>query len=378
MKGIDANPTWPALAALLASGAMILSACGTAAPLPDAAGASPQAGAEAASENAESEQTATDVDIVYSLYDREAAFFRGCLSGIEARAEELGVNLTVTLSGYDPTKQIAQIETAIQQQPDALIITPADSDALAAVSKQAIDAGIPVFGVCDDIGSGGKEAGESRISYVGPDYRLIGEQKAKFAVEAAGPGGKIGRFYGLRGVPFDRYTRAGEGPVFEANPEVTVIKGPYAGAYTAEAGIEVTQNLLAANPDLDVILCDMSDLCVGAAQAVAERGIDYDDITLVSEDGIEPELEAVKKGQIDYSIAFCAHDEGVTVIDQAHALVTEGEEPPELTIDVGREYTPDTIPDDVTTVEQPCAEPSLEVQIPEPKSDLIQQVMSGT
>jgi ABC-type sugar transport system substrate-binding protein len=54
-------------------------------------------------------------------YDREAAFFRGCLSGIEARAEELGVNLTVTLSGYNPTKQIAQIETAIQQQPDALI-----------------------------------------------------------------------------------------------------------------------------------------------------------------------------------------------------------------------------------------------------------------
>jgi ABC-type sugar transport system substrate-binding protein len=357
-----------AVLGLLAVAGLILAACGTADPLDESGGAT--GGDGGTSEGGE-------VSIVYSLYDREAAFFRGCLSGIEARAEELGVDLKVLLSGYDPSKQISQIETAIQQQPDALIITPADSNALAGVSEQVIEAGIPVFGVCDDIGSGGEEAGDSRISYVGPDYRLIGEQKAEFAVEAAGPGGKIGRYYGLRGVPFDQFTRAGEAPVFEANPDVEVVKGPYAGAYTTEAGVEVTQNLLTAHPDLDVILCDMSDLCVGSVQAVQERGIDFDDIVLVSEDGIEPELEAVKQGQIDYSIAFCAYDEGVTVMNQAYDFVTEGVQPPELTIDVGREYTPETIPDDVTTVEEPCAEPSLEVKIDEPKTELIDQVLAA-
>jgi ABC-type sugar transport system substrate-binding protein len=364
VKRINSTVARRGVVAYFVAAALLLAACGTAEPVSDAGGGGQS--------NAPGE-----VNIVYSLYDREAAFFRGCLAGIEARANELGVKLNVLLSGYDPTKQIAQIETAIQQKPDALIITPADADALAAVTAQAIDAGIPVFGVCDDIGSGGKEAGESRISYVGPDYRLIGEQKAQFAVKAAGPGGKIGRFYGLRGVPFDRFTRAGEAPVFEANPDVEVVKGPYAGAYTAEAGVTVTQNLLTANPDLDVILCDMSDLCVGAVQAVKERGIDFDDIVLVSEDGIEPELQAVKNGEIDYSIAFCAFDEGRVVLEQAHGLVTTGKKPPELTIDVGREYTPETIPDDVTTVDQPCAQPSLKVVVEAPKSALIDKAMSG-
>lgn len=320
-------------------------------------------------------ENAKDLKIFYSVYDRQAAFFRGCIAGVEGESKRIGLDEETQVSGPDPTKQIQQMENAILRKPDAIIITPIDANALSGVSKKAMDAGIPVIGLCDDRGSVEGKAGDDRISYVGPDYKLTGELKAKYPAEQLKGRGKVGAFFGVRGVPFDIGMREGYEKVLGAAPGIEYIKGPYSKEYSAEAGLRSAQNLLTSNPDLDAMICDNSDQCIGAVKAIRDRGIKPDDIVVTSNDGITPELEAVKRGDIDYTIAWCAYDEGATAVRQAVDLLTKGEEPPEFTLDVGREYTTETIPDNAEPVSEKCSEPNFRVTIKQPKSDLIKEVL---
>lgn len=322
-------------------------------------------------------KSAKDVKVFYSVYDRQAAFFRGCIAGVEGESKRLGLDEETQVSGPDPTKQIQQMENAILRKPDVIIITPIDANALSSVSKKAMDAGIPVIGLCDDRGSAEGKAGDDRISYVGPDYELTGEQKAKYPAEQLKGKGKVGAFFGVRGVPFDIGVNAGYSKVLKQYPGIEYIKGPYSKEYTAEAGLRSAQNLLTGNPDLDAMICDNSDQCIGAIKAIKDRGIKPADIVVTSNDGIVPELEAVKRGDIDYTIAWCAYDEGATAVRQGVDLITKGEEPPEYTLDVGREYTTETIPPNAEPVGEKCSKPNFKVTIKEPKSDLIKEVLDN-
>ena len=318
-------------------------------------------------------KSAKDAKIVYSLYDRTAAYFRGCLDGMEAEADKLGANLDVQLSGPDATAQIQQIKNAIVKKPDAIIVTPIDTNALAPVTKEATDKGIPVFGVCDDIGANGVAAGDSRVAFVGPDQVLIGRKKAEFVVKALDGKGRVGQFYGVRGVPFDLYTRKGEEEVFKGAPGIDFKEGPYAGEYSADAGLRAAQNLLTANPGLNAMICDNDDLCLGAIKALKERNIAPEDIVVVSNDGIKPAIDAVARGDIDYTQAFCGWNMGETVMKQVVDLLVDGKEPPELTIDEGRDITRQNAAD-AEPVEKRCGNPALRVKKEQPKSELIEQL----
>jgi len=321
-------------------------------------------------------ESAKDARIVYSLYDRTAAYFRGCLDGMQAEAKKLGANLDVQLSGPDATAQIQQIKNAMVKQPDAIIVTPIDTKALAAVTKEATDKGIPVFGVCDDIGANGKEAGESRVSFVGPDQVLIGRKKAQFIVDELDGKGRVGQFYGVRGVPFDLYTREGAAAVFKDAPGIDFREGPYAGEYSADAGLRAAQNLLTANPGLKGMICDNDDLCLGAVKALNERNIAPEDIVVVSNDGIQPAIDAVERGDIDYTQAFCGWNMGEVVMKQVVDLLVDGKAPPELTIDEGRDITRQNAAN-AEPVEKRCSDPALRVKKSEPKSELIEQLDLG-
>jgi ribose transport system substrate-binding protein len=321
-------------------------------------------------------KSAKDVKVFYSVYDRQAAFFRGCIAGVEGESKKLGNKLDVQVSGPDPTKQIQQMENAILRKPDVIILTPIDANALANVAKKALNAGIPVIGLCDDRGAVNRRAGEDRISYVGPDYKLMGELKAKYAAESIKGKGKVGAFFGVRGVPFDVAARQGYEQALAKFPNVEYVKGPYSNEYTAGAGLKSAQNLLTANPDLDAMICDNSDQCIGAIKAIKDRGIKPEDIFVSSNDGIAPELDAVRRGEIDFTIAWCAYDEGATAVQQAVDLISKGKEPPEFTLDVGRELTPKTIPPNAEPVTSPCSNRVFKVTITQPKSALIKEVLA--
>ncbi len=71
------------------------------------------------------------------------------LYGAFQAAKEAGVKLSVDSGeGFmDPAAQIRQLENALSRRVDALLMNPADSDALVASIDEVVDRGIPVFDV---------------------------------------------------------------------------------------------------------------------------------------------------------------------------------------------------------------------------------------
>jgi ABC-type sugar transport system substrate-binding protein len=365
--------------AVLVLAAVVLAACGSDS---DSGSGGTASGGSASG----GKKTAGDLKVVYSLYDRQAAFFRGCVDGAEKAAKDRGIDLKVQVSGPDPTKQIQQIENVLLAKPDALILTSIDAAAVEPVLKKVTEAGIPIIGLCDEAGAIKREAGPERLSYIGPDYHLTGIKKAEFITETLkkqnkADGAKLGAFFGVRGVPFDVGSRAGIQEVMDKYPGIKYVKGPYGGEYTAEAGLQAAQNLLAGSPDLDGLSCDNSDLCVGAAKAVDDAGIDPDDIVVASNDAIPPELDLVREGKIDYTVGWCSYDEGGLAIKQIVDLLVNGKAPPEYTLDKGRDINAQgmelksenidskTITADTSSTNEPCSEPAFEVIKPEPKQE---------
>jgi ABC-type sugar transport system substrate-binding protein len=329
---------------------------------------------------------ASDLEIVYSLYDRQAAFFRGCVNGVTEEAEKQGANLSVEVSGPDATKQIQQLENALLTQPDAIILSSIDAAAVEPTLEKITDAGIPVIAICDEFGSIEREPGPGRLSYIGPDYRLMGTKKMEFIVESLREedelqGAKVASFFGIRGVPFDVAQRAGIDEVVAATPEIEYIKGPYSGEYTATAGLEATQNILAADPDISGLSCDNSDQCLGAVKAISEAGIAQDDILVSSNDAIPPELDAVRSGAIDYTVGLCSFNEGQLAVQQIVDLLVDGKLPPAYTLDAGRDITApghklktdniDSVTVDANTeaTTELCKEPVIDVLTEEPNQE---------
>lgn len=67
--------------------------------------------------------------------------------GLEAGAEELGWETSVLDSNLSPDKQVANIDTAISQQRNAVASWTLDPGAAAGAYERAIAAGIPVIGM---------------------------------------------------------------------------------------------------------------------------------------------------------------------------------------------------------------------------------------
>ena len=64
---------------------------------------------------------------------------------MEAQAATFGVDLISADANQDPSKQLADVENMLAQQPDCLIVSPLESKASAPVVKMAEDAGVPLF-----------------------------------------------------------------------------------------------------------------------------------------------------------------------------------------------------------------------------------------
>lgn len=271
------------------------------------------------------------------LFSRDVPLYQAIGDGIQDQADTYGWEVNINYTKPDPATEADAINTAAVQQPDGIIVVPIDPVTVATATKSALDKSIPVIAVADDL-----EDSEARTAYVGSDFTEIGERKAQWIVDQLDGSGNVGVIHGIRGIHFTEGQFEGAQNVFSENPGINVVDGPYAGTFTAEAGLTATQNLLTANPDLDAIYFDNDDLALGGAQALRERGLS-DKVLVVSTDGLAAGLEGLRKGEIDFTLAQCPADmarQAVQVLKQE--LDNEGSVPSTVTTPVFP-ITPDTL-----------------------------------
>ena len=198
-------------------------------------------------------------------------------------------------SGTDIEGQIALIESMISQGVKGIAITPVDATVASTLDK-AVAAGIKVVLIDNDIPNW-----KGKTSYVGTNNFEGGVLAGKWLREHTKDGQKFGILEGVPGVPAldDRY----KGMVKGLGDRKLNIVGKGATSCNLDGGVKVAEDILTANPDLDGIYAVCGPPAVGAIQSLKNAKIDFAKFTLVGFDACCGEIDALKAGQEDATVA---------------------------------------------------------------------------
>jgi ABC-type sugar transport system substrate-binding protein len=247
-------------------------------------------------------------------------FFVHMLNQIKAEAEAQGVDLIESDGQNSAPKQTADIEAAVVQGVNAIVISPLDVNALAPAVEAAIQAGVPVVTIDRRV-----DGVKGILAHVGADNVKGGEAQAQ-AIIAAFPDGA--RIFNLQGQP-------GAGPAIDRNQGVHNVLDPVADKYQiifeqtanfarAEA-LTVTEAGLAANGEPDVIVCANDDMALGAIEACAARG--FTKVKIYGFDALPEALVAVRDGTMAGTVEQFPGEQSRTAVRIAVAFAKDGTAP---------------------------------------------------
>jgi ribose transport system substrate-binding protein len=201
-------------------------------------------------------------------------------------------NITIisTDANGDAAKFQSDIEDLIAQNVDGVIVSGAWLEEAPAALDALNAAGIPVVLVDRQFTTG---AAQSYTSYIGPDNFTIGVQDGEYIADRLGGQGVVVE---LRGGPADNsigLNRSnGCNSVLETYSGITIVVAPDFGGWSADGGMALMEDMLAANPKIDAVFCENDSMCLGAQIAIADAGRS-DEMFLVGVDGENAALEAI-------------------------------------------------------------------------------------
>lgn len=224
-------------------------------------------------------------------HSTQSTYWQTLNAGAEAAAAETGdeIYFTAPVNGSaDINGQVDVMQTCIDKEVDGILLAAADVDALVPITKTAISKGIPVVTVdcglnCDEV-----------VCSIATDNNAAAAEMAKQVAEDIGEEGKVAIINYAAGMQTGSLREDGFRAEMENYPDITLLETQFYNNDTQKA-LEVTQNLITANPDLKAIYAMNEFGIVGACRALMEKqiedikvyGFDFsDDVLPLLESGI--------------------------------------------------------------------------------------------
>ncbi|WP_154116708.1 ribose ABC transporter substrate-binding protein RbsB [Vibrio cincinnatiensis] len=219
-------------------------------------------------------------------------FFVTMKDGAEAKAKELGYNLIVLDSQNDPSKELSNVEDLTVRGVKAILINPTDSDAVSNVIRMANRSKVPVITL-----DRGASRGEV-VSHIASDNVVGGEMAGHFIVEKIGEKAKVIQLEGIAGTSAAR--ERGEGFMNAVKGSGMQLLASQPADFDRTKGLNVMENLLAANPEVQAVFAQNDEMALGALRAVQASG---KNILIVGFDGTDDGIAAVNRGQLAATVA---------------------------------------------------------------------------
>ena len=220
------------------------------------------------------------------------------------------VEITVLDGRFDASVQSNQMDTLITQKVDAIIFSPIDADAAAAPVARAQAAGIPVVGAVTRANS------DLLFAYVGTNDVEGGANITEHLVEELGGKGNVVILEGPIGNSPQLLRRQGIDSVLAKNPDIKLLASKTANWSRAE-GLAVMENWLSLYGDqINGVIAQNDEMALGAIQALEAKGLTTKQVKVVSIDGIQDAVRAVKTHGL-YTLFKSAHHEGQGALDLA-------------------------------------------------------------
>ena len=251
------------LIAGVAALALVAGACSD-----DDDGDSAGAGDGTEADSGDSSETGETVTIAASVPPTD----HGWLGQIAAKAQEAAdqwddVEFRL-VEAADADSQASQIQTLINDEPDALVVLPYDGEQLTPVAEQAMEAGIPVINVDRLFAS----PDAARATILGDNYE-IGVKAAEFLASQLDCEGNVVEIQGIAGISVttDR-TQGFADTIEELCGDGINIVAQQPADFLPDMGLEVMEAILQANDDIDAVYTHDDDMAEGVVAAIENAG----------------------------------------------------------------------------------------------------------
>ena len=264
---------------------------------------------------------AQDTRLLASVPSMGFPFFVHMMNEIKAEAENLDVGI-VEADGQNSTpKQTADVEAAVIQGLDGILISPTDVNAMAPALQTAVENGVPVVTIDRRI-----DGVDGILAHVGADNVKGGEAQGQWIVDNFPDGARIVNLQGQPGASAAIDRNQGVHNVLDGMDGYEFIVEQTAN-FARDQGLSVTESILAGlESPPDVIVAANDDMALGAVEAVRAQGLDGE-IAILGFDALPEALAAVRDGALAGTVEQFPGGQSRQAMQILVDFVRDGKEP---------------------------------------------------
>jgi ribose transport system substrate-binding protein len=261
-----------------------------------------------------------------ALLTRGHIFYKDLEEGLRDEAARQHYELVVTSAEFDLGKQISQIEDFVARRVDAVIVCPVDSKGIGPGVRKANEANVPVF-TADIAAQEGKV-----VSHIASDNVAGGRLAGAYMSKALDGKGKIAIVNNpVATSVLDRVQGFRE--AIGKFPGITVV-ADVNGQAVRDKSLEVTADVLQANPRLDGIFGINDASALGALDAVQQ--FKRTNIIIVGYDATPPAADAITRGtSLKADVIQYPKKIGTITIEMIRDFFAGKQVPPVVPVEVG-------------------------------------------
>ncbi|MBE2201974.1 MAG: substrate-binding domain-containing protein [Anaerolinea sp.] len=229
------------------------------------------------------------------LIPNNISFFTVLADGAVEAAARFNVTLHVREANDTLATQQAQIQEMIDQQVQAIIIVPVDTEAIVPSLQAANDAGIAIFTVDRSADT------DVIIAHIASDNAAGGHMAADYLAETIGRQGNVVELTGIAGTSAAQERGRGFNEAIAAFPNIQIV-AQETGNFNLAEGQQAFAAILSEHADIAAVFAHNDDMILGAIAAAQEVGR-ANQIVFVGFDAIDAAVTALENGELNATIA---------------------------------------------------------------------------
>lgn len=234
-------------------------------------------------------------------------------NGAKAEAKAKGVKIEVQAGDQHASAdaQLRIIENMIANKIDGILLVPSSSDGLESALIQCKEAGIPIINLDTKLTDESLKSAGVDIPFYGTNNYEGAKLAGQFAAKNFEKGTKTAILKGIEGQTnaADRYNGFLEG----AGDTVDVVAVQTAN-WEVDQGYTAAQNIISANPEVQLFFCCNDNMGIGALRAIKEAGL-QDKIKIIGFDAVSEALNLVENGEFLATVAQYPAEMGKLGVD---------------------------------------------------------------
>lgn len=260
----------------------------------------------------------SDLKLGYVCMNLANPWFVEVVEGFEAACEEMGLEKPLTVdSQYDVDKQVSDVETMVNDEYDAIMISPIDQNALVDVVTKANEAGVVTSCAAQSVDI-------VDFRYIVEEYaygQAIGQNAADWINENLADEEEVQVCIISQDNVEDVIAR-GDGvqdTLEKECPNVNVVTRQ--AGDTPEGGLKIVESALAAYPDLKVVVATNDSGGIGGYQALVNAGYTgKDPVAVFSGDATDEALnnmlqeDTIYRGTVDLAPYQCGYESAYQLV----------------------------------------------------------------